>query len=223
MARNLPADWETESLKQTSKPILAVDLVFNGSVVRLWNGINDIQISGNTYYGNGWLKEISTPEESATEEYDDRIVIMLQGQSQDVLSLVTLESRINDTCIVHVAYEKDDGTITGTYELFKGYFSHSEIIDDPQTCTVQLFYYPDVHSSDKIEEYTYSNETQKYFYPDDRGFEYVDSLADLELWWGNDRAQVEQIKAQKEEEKKAKQKKKEKRRHKRNRRKNRVL
>jgi len=78
-----------------------------------------------------------------------------------------------------------DGSVVAPQLQFEGKFDTADIIYDPNEPMIKLIYETELVELERTTEFRFNHETQRHFYPEDRGFEYVASLQDKPLFWGN--------------------------------------
>lgn len=155
----------------------AVEMFFDGGTMRLWTGVGDKVINGNTYTGTGSLLGIS-----GLEENDDLsapgVNITLSGLDSAIVSLALQEPYQNRECKIHIGSDGD------TLEVFSGFMDVMSIDDSGDSCSISVSIESRLIILDRKSAFRYTQETQEARYPGDTFFSYVADLADRQIVWG---------------------------------------
>ena len=117
---------------------IAVKAEFDTSVIRVWTGIDDLSVGGETYTGAGDLLAISSVEDSA-EIKSSGVSVSISGMDTTVLNLALTENYQNRFLTIFLGYLMG-GTdqVAGTITLFKGRMQTMAINDDPNGSTITI-------------------------------------------------------------------------------------
>src|SRR6056297_3604265 len=139
-------------------PFFAIELIFDSGPLRLWTGVGEATIDGDTYVGTGNLLSISSIEET-TELAVRGATITLSGVPSEVISLAlqsAYQGRVSNIYFGMFAKGsllKEDGTFilledgskiplesqeTGLTQIFSGYMDEMNIEEAPETSTIEL-------------------------------------------------------------------------------------
>ena len=155
----------------------AVELFFDGGTVRLWTGVGDKVISGNTYTGTGSLLGISGLEENDNLS-SPGVTITLSGLDSTIVSLALQEPYQNRECKIYIGSDGD------TLEVFSGFMDIMSIDDSGDNCSISVSIESRLIILDRKSTFRYTQETQEARYPGDTFFSYVADLADKQVVWG---------------------------------------
>lgn len=187
--RSLSTNFYHECLSNNNKPVFLFEGVFSNSFnLNLWTGVSELSWGGKTWLGNGWLYDFSTDQENEGVNAHG-MQIHLSGVASAVISLILKDSRLNSLGSLYFSFLDNDNNLVDPYLLFRGKFDKAEIvasIDNPQ---VVLYYENELIQLERTKEFRFNSATQKIFYPEDRGFEYVEWLQDQVFKWGKDRVE----------------------------------
>jgi hypothetical protein len=75
--------------------------------------------------------------------------------------------------------------IADPFKCFEGRFDVPDIVDEGARATISARYESRLIDLDRVRARRYTDEDQKLDYPTDKGFEYVPSLQDAQIPWGN--------------------------------------
>lgn len=165
------------------RPILFFEGQFQGGFVRFWTGRGTISWSGQDWTGAGELIGISDIEESA-EVVATGITVSLAGVDPALVSIVIGEARQNMPGRIWIGLLDQAGAIVGDpYLAFRGVLDVPQITDGADTCTISVTYENVLGELLRPREIRYTDEAQKALFPDDRGFEYVTKIQDIEIKW----------------------------------------
>ena len=82
---------------------LAVEAIFDTDTIRVWSGLDDLTIGGNTYTGAGSLLNIGGVEEN-TQVQSNGLDISLSGIDSTVLGYAITENYQNRTINLYLGY-----------------------------------------------------------------------------------------------------------------------
>ena len=166
------------------RPIVLYQGEFASGTVRLWSGIGDLPWNGHTWLGAGQLAGISAIEES-TDVRANSVRLSLSGIPASTIALVLGDVQQGRPGILWFGLLDDnDQVIADPYLTYEGRLDVPEIDEDGETALVSIVYENALVDLERPREFRYTDEAQKAFYPDDRGFEYVESLQDWNGVWG---------------------------------------
>lgn len=155
---------------------VAVELMFNSGALRIWSGIGDKSIGGQTYTGTGSLLSVGGIEES-----DDLSApgasISLNGVDSSLVSLAIQEPYQNRDCRILLGSGDD------FFEIFSGFMDVMTIEDSGETCIINLTVESRLIILDRKVPLRYTQETQNSLYPGDTFFSTVASLQDKKVDW----------------------------------------
>lgn len=166
--------------KLTSKSVdlyYAVEFFFDGGTMRVWTGVGDKVINGNTYTGTGSLLGISGLEENDNLSAPG-VTITLSGLDSAIVSLALQEPYQNRECRVHIGSDGD------TLEVFSGFMDVMTIDDSGDSCSISVSVESRLIILDRKSSFRYTQETQEARYSGDTFFSYVADLADKQVVWG---------------------------------------
>lgn len=163
-------------------PFFAVELLFDSAPIRLWTGMGDATIDGNTYIGTGNLLDISAVEE--TSEIAVRgATITLSGMDSTVISLALQSPYQGRVCNLYFGIANGT-TYSNLTELFSGYMDEMNISEGPEFGTIELLVENKLIDLKRARVRRFSSGYQKSIYPGDRGLDFVEDLQDKEIVWG---------------------------------------
>lgn len=155
---------------------VAVELMFDSGALRIWSGIGDKSIGGQTYTGTGSLLSVGGIEES-----DDLSApgasISLNGVDSSLVSLAIQEPYQNRDCRILLGSGDD------FFEIFSGFMDVMTIEDSGETCIINLTVESRLIILDRKVPLRYTQETQNSLYPGDTFFSTVASLQDKKVNW----------------------------------------
>lgn len=182
-------------------------------ILRLWTGFGTLVYNGDSYFGTGNLLDISAVEETV-EMAARGATLTLSGVPSDVLSLALSEQYQGRQARIYFGlFQKgrlerqsstdenqdfillqDGGKIilerneTSLTEIFTGYMDQMNIEEGPQSSRVELRIENKLIDLERPRVGRFTSEYQKSVYPDDKGFDFVESMQDLQLNWGRKNA-----------------------------------
>ena len=182
-------------------------------ILRLWTGFGTLVYEGDSYFGTGNLLDISAVEETV-EMAARGATLTLSGVPSDVLSLALSEQYQGRQARIHFGLFQrgriedqsstdddqvfillqDGGKImlerneTSLTEIFTGYMDQMNIEEGPESSRVELRIENKLIDLERPRVGRFTSEYQKSVYPDDKGFDFVESMQDLQLNWGRKNA-----------------------------------
>jgi hypothetical protein len=185
-------------------PFFAVELLFDDSPLRLWNGVGTLVYEGDSYTGTGNLLNISDIEETS-ELSVEGATLTLSGIPSEVISLALSEPYQGRLCKIYFgtfavgALQKEDGDYiqqengdrillqkedTNLTEIFAGYMDQMNIEESASSCVIQLKVENKLIDLERPRVRRYTASYQQSVYPNDKGFNFVNDLQDKEVLWG---------------------------------------
>jgi len=165
------------------EPFFAIELLFDGNeILRLWTGIGEATIDGNTYTGTGNLLNVSAIEET-TEIAVRGATLTLSGVPSEVVSLALSEPYQGRVCNIYFGIVSGN-TYSNLTEIFSGYMDEMNIDEGPDTATVELKVENKLIDLERARVARYTSQYQKSLYPDDKGFDFVESIQLKKTLWG---------------------------------------
>ena len=160
----------------------SVELDFDSGMTRLWNGLGDLEINGETYTGGGTIISISSIVEDADISAKG-INLVISGIDSTALSYALNENYQGRDLVVRVGTISDDGTVQ-SYIAFSGLMDVMMITEDGETCTISISAESRLIDLERARIRRYTSEDQKQLYPNDRGFDFVASIQETQVQWG---------------------------------------
>jgi hypothetical protein len=185
MARSLTTALEAATVARNVPPILLLELVFDSVTTRVWSGWGDLVWGARTFTGAGTLGAVS-PVEEATELRATGLDLTLSGIPSSVLSLALSEPYQGRLATVWMG-ALDPNTfalVADPYQIFQGRMDVMTVADSGETATITISVESRLIDLERSRERRYDDADQKIDYPTDRFFEYVPSLQDIEIKWG---------------------------------------
>ena len=186
MARTIGSTFSTQLSSSQTRPFYAVEFLYT-QPLRMWTGYGEFTILSQDYLGLGNLMTISQLSESADIKANG-INIRVNGLDTSILSQGFNETQ--QGVIVNVYF----GVLTTTsnaqaivdtpYQIFSGTVDTVSISEDGQTSVIDYSIESKLISLEKALDFRYTDQDQKFFFPNDKGLEFVDDLQDKTIDWG---------------------------------------
>lgn len=151
------------------------------SPIRLWNGLVDKTIDGETYTGLGSLLGIGEVEETS-EIASKGVTLSLSGVPPSILSLALGETYYGKR--VEILLGASSGNRQGLTTIFSGYADEATIEDSGSDTTITVKAESALARLGRAEVSRYTAEWQKARFPMDPSFEFVPSLQRTAIVWG---------------------------------------
>ena len=162
----------------------AVKAEFDTDTIRLWTGIDDLQVNGETYTGAGTLLGVGDIEDTM-EIKSTNCTFTLSGMDETVLNLALSEDIHNRKITMFMGYLSGGGNVSaGEITLFSGRMTNLTITDDPQGMTIAINAENRLVDLNRPSNLRYTQASQQVINSGDTGFKYVIAIQDLSLDWG---------------------------------------
>lgn len=182
--RSLSANMVTEVSASQLSPIILASLSFT-QPVNLWSGYGTITYAGTGYLGIGTLGTIS-PVEETTDLAARGITMQLSGVPTTMIAVALSENYQGKACSVMFGALDSSGALVSTpITIFSGRMDVMSINDDGQNATIGMTAENKLVDFRRPREVRYTDEEQKNLYSGDKGLEFVNSIQEKEIYWGN--------------------------------------
>jgi hypothetical protein len=181
--RDLDAGLASKIVAGTVYPVLFLEGEFSTGTGRWWSGVGEFSWNGSTWYGLGGLLSLSQIDEGTGVEARG-FSVDLSGQSSANLSLALSACRQGKVARVWLGALTAAGVLEDDpYLLARGKLDVAGGNDDGETAVITVRYEGRLVDLERAREYRYTTESQRLFYPNDLGFEFVPSLQDTFDTW----------------------------------------
>ena len=187
MSRDLTPTYVTSSVALV-QPYLAAYMDFSGSAVRVWTGNQSKSFSddfgGGDYLGVGTFGGISAITET-TEVAAKGMDLSLSGIPTDYISLALTDNYRGRTVAVYLVLFNEAFTSYEKIMIFRGRMDQMIIEETGESSTLKLKCESRLIDLNRQRDIKYTDEAQKLLYPNDKGLEFVASMANKSIYWGN--------------------------------------
>ena len=98
---------------------VAVQLKFDSEVIRVWNGIDNLALDGNTYLGAGNLLGISDIEDDS-ELSSKGLSISLAGMDENIINLALSQNYQNRQVTIFLGFLSGNNEVASSFIFFRG-------------------------------------------------------------------------------------------------------
>lgn len=185
MSRDASAAYLAALQAQVTRPAIFFEGLFGTSgTLRLWSGLGPVTWNSASWTGAGTLLGVSEVDEP-TDVVAAGFSVSLSGIPTDLVSMVINDVQQGDQGRIWIGLLDASGAIiVDPVLLASGRMDVPTITDDIDTCTIEVSYEGRLIDLQRAREWRYTHESQQQIYAGDRGFEYVASLQDKEIIWG---------------------------------------
>ena len=180
MSRTVPTDILTALSQPEVEPFYAVEIDLDSGPLRIWTGVGDRTIDGDTYTGGGNLVGISGLEEVADLSAKN-ITLTLSGMPPSVVALALGEPYQRRK--VRVLWGVRG--VSDFVEVFSGSLNQMVIEDGPESGTISVTVDSKLVELERASNRRYTAENHKARNPDDTFFDYVALLQDKNVRFGD--------------------------------------
>ena len=184
MSRDLTTALNNEFTSTEMAPFIAIDLAFDGGDFRTWTGYGNIEFGGNTYVGSGDILSVGPVQESS-EIKANGINISLSAIPSDLISSALTDPYQGRSAKLFLGIINDGVVVSDPYMIFKGSMDLMTIDDNGESANIQLTAESRLIDLDRARERRFTSEDQKIDYPNDKGLEFITSLQEKAIVWGN--------------------------------------
>ena len=192
MSRTIDSGLLTALTGNSVEPYYAVELMFdtksitgvdgnpvNVGPLRLWTGLGNRTIGGETYTGTGSLLNIAAAEEVGDLSAKG-MVLTLTGLASSIISIALQEPYQRRIAKVYLGEQ----SVTPVVEIFSGFMDTMQISDEPETSTIVLTIESKLVELERSRNWRYTDESHKARYSGDSFFSFVQSIQDQQVAWG---------------------------------------
>lgn len=188
MSRSLTAGMITEVTAGKLAPVILCELDFPSGFVRAWSGYGDlIWTRGSTPYtfsGVGEYGGISAVEEAA-ETRATSLNLSLSGIPTAIAAAALGDKYQGRSGKVWFACISDAGTLTADpFQLFAGRMDTAQKTDTGETSTITMTLEGRLVDLQNPRILRFTDADQQKLYPGDKFFQYISSIQNKELIWG---------------------------------------
>lgn len=168
---------------QYVQPALFVQITFVNGPVNVWSGSGSITANGITYLGIGQFGGISNAEEGSTI-LARGITLTLSGIDSTLLSDTINEYRLGLPVSVYLGAFSAGALIVNPVLVWSGRTDQPTITVGGDTATISIACESRLVDMNVSVERRYTSADQQLDYPDDNGFNFVNSIQSIVLYWG---------------------------------------
>jgi hypothetical protein len=183
MTRSISASNITASQGEVIRPILLIKLEFDGETIYINNSVLSITFDGNAYVGAGSFIGISLTQEGI-ELRNYSIDLTLTGLDSSLISEALGVNYKNRDATVYLAFlTSNHALVDDPFIVFKGRMDVMPI-DIGKISTITLTVEGRLADWERARVRRYTDEDQRKYYSNDKGFEYVPQMVEKVLIWG---------------------------------------
>lgn len=185
MPRTLTSAFIDEATAARCEPCLFVEMELRTQTLRLWTGLGDITWDGETWLGNGYFQNVTGGEETSDIQATS-IVFHLTAVPEAQVALALSEFMRNKPGSLWFGFLDAAGDVVADPALmFEGKLDAAELVETPEGSNLQVTYQSNFADLERSSAGRYTDAGQKKFYPEDKGFEFVEKVRDRDLRWGS--------------------------------------
>jgi hypothetical protein len=183
MPRNIDSTMLGGLLSNAIAPCFLVDLTFTSGPDHVWTGVGNLTWNGNTYTGVGSLGQIGVVTEGLDVRADGT-TIQLSGIDSSLMQDCMEDIQIGAPVTVWFALLSSGQILGNPYPLFVGIVDKPTIQTGPDTIDITLNLENRLLMLQRPTCRRYTSADQRYYYPDDTAFQWVETLSDQADRWG---------------------------------------
>jgi hypothetical protein len=165
------------------QPALFVELTFNGATAYLWSGNTSITWNSQTWSGLGSLLSLAVAEDGATVEARG-ITITVSGLDPNLLPDCLNDFQLGLPAIAYLGFFSGGSLISTPITSWSGRMDLPTIDVSGETATIAINCESRLLDMNIPCDRRYTQQDQQMTWPDDLGFQFVDSIQEFVLAWG---------------------------------------
>lgn len=167
------------------RPAIFVEATFATETLRMWSGVGSVSWNGHTWTGVGSFGGISIIEEGATVEARG-ITLTLSGIDSEVLADALQEIRIGLPVTVYLAlYDASFVLIADPLTSWSGRIDQPTIDVSGLAASISINCESKLLDLNVPSDRRYTLEDSQIDAPGDLGFQFVQSIQECTIFWGN--------------------------------------
>ena len=184
MSRTLTSGMTTVTTADVVRPAYFVRMVFDSSVLNIWNGIGDLAFGGNKYTGTGDLLSIS-PITETSDIQATGINVSLTGIKTSFIAMAKDQDYQGRALTVSLgAFDASGSLIADPVIVFSGFMDTMTISENGAYSTISISVENKLIAFERSKVRRYTAEDQKIDHPTDKGFEFVTAIVQKDIIWG---------------------------------------
>ena len=184
MSRVLSNAMKEMAVAKVVRPIFLVRMVFDSSQLNIWSGVGDISFDSVTYTGLGDLLSISDIKETSDISATG-INVSLSGVKTSLIAIAKNQDYQGRELTVRLgAFNETGSLIADPVIIFSGFMDTMTIAEAGTYSTISIAVENKLVAFERSKVRRYTAEDQKIDYPADKGFEFVTSIVQKEIFWG---------------------------------------
>ena len=184
MSRVLSNAMKEMAVAKVVRPIFLVRMVFDSSQLNIWSGVGDISFDSVTYTGLGDLLSISDIKETSDISATG-INVSLSGVKTSLIAIAKDQDYQGRELTVRLgAFNETGSLIADPVIIFSGFMDTMTIAEAGTYSTISIAVENKLVAFERSKVRRYTAEDQKIDHSADKGFEFVTSIVQKEIFWG---------------------------------------
>ena len=184
MSRVLSNAMKEMAVAKVVRPIFLVHMVFDSSELNIWSGVGDLSFDSVTYTGLGDLLSISEIKETSDISATG-INVSLSGVKTSLIAVAKDQDYQGRELTVRLgAFNESGSLIADPVIIFSGFMDTMTIAEAGAYSSITIAVENKLVAFERAKVRRYTAEDQKIEYPADKGFEFVTSIVQKEIFWG---------------------------------------
>ena len=184
MSRVLSNAMKEMAVAKVVRPIFLVHMVFDSSELNIWSGVGNLSFDSVTYTGLGDLLSISDIKETSDISATG-ISVSLSGVKTSLIAVAKDQDYQGRELTVRLgAFNESGSLIADPVIIFSGFMDTMTIAEAGAYSSITIAVENKLVAFERAKIRRYTAEDQKIEYPADKGFEFVTSIVQKEIFWG---------------------------------------
>ena len=184
MSRVLSNAMKEMAVAKVVRPIFLVHMVFDSSELNIWSGVGNLSFDSVTYTGLGDLLSISEIKETSDISATG-ISVSLSGVKTSFIAMAKDQDYQGRELTVRLgAFNESGSLIADPVIIFSGFMDTMTIAEAGAYSSITIAVENKLVAFERAKVRRYTAEDQKIEYPADKGFEFVTSIVQKEIFWG---------------------------------------
>jgi len=185
MARPLSSTMTAAILARDVRLAILCDLMFPSAPSYVWGGTGTLSANGNTYLGLGPVGAIGKVEEKSDGKATGLSLSLSGVPLSQISEAVNTNYQGSPVNLWMACFDSSWNLLNYPYQLFGGSMDVMSIQDGTSTATITMAVESRLIETQRPRTRRYTQDDQQLDYPSDTGFQFVNNLQLMQIYWGN--------------------------------------
>jgi len=185
MARGISPAARAAANAKVVRPAAFIELNFDSGPWRTWTGTGEIVVGGQIYIGTGAMLTLQLPAETA-DLTANPLQASITGLDEEMVALALAEPYQGRVATIRQGFFGPDNQPVAPPDVWtRARLDVMDIDEAGDTSTLNITAETKLRDLRRPIGLLYTPEDQETLFPGDRFFQYVPTIADAQVYWGN--------------------------------------